>query len=481
MPLLSPHRTEAEAHPSQARPEPVTGLRARHLELALKLQAVTLSHARCPAASTAFASELATALRCSRVSIGFVDGRDVRLRAVSHGGDEGLSGEAFDPISAAMDEALEQGISLYLPVGTTAVSAIRLAHSRVLNSGGGTIATVPIVHLGDGVGAVTLEWSARLTAIDTVVQELEHVVSLVGPVLYLMHLRDAPLTVRASQMLRRGWQRLRSPSGVKWRVGLVAGISALALLTLLPVSYRVGGKARIEGESQRALVAPIDGFLKTSAVRPGDRVKKNQLLIELADQDLLLEQRKWESERAQQDNAYTTALATSERAAMMIALAKADEARANLGLIESQLQRIRITAPFDGVVLQGDLSQSLGAPVQRGKVLMTLAPGDSYRVVVEIDERDIADIRVGQKGHLSLSALPWDALPVLVTRITPIARAVDGANVFDVETEVTAEAARIRPGLEGVAKIEVGQHSLAWAWLHRAADWVRMATWAWFG
>lgn len=483
---LVARRAEAAGAPlqdAQESLEPVAVGRTLRLDvkLALELQAVVLSHAGCAAASAAFASELATALGCSRVSVGFVNGRDVRLRAVSHGGDQDLGGQGFAPLTAAMDEAIEQGLSLYLPVGATPVSAIRLAHSRVPRPGDGAIATVPIVHLGEGVGAVTLEWATPISGLEQLVEELEHVISLVGPVLHLMHLRDAPWTLRVSRRLRRGWQRLNSADGNKWRIGLVSGVIVLGLLTLVPVSYRVGGKARIEGESQRALVTPADGFLKAVSVRPGDRVKKDQLLVELADQDLLLEQRKWQGEQAQQDNAYATALAGSDRAAMMIALAKADEARANLGLVEAQLQRARITAPFDGVVMEGDLTQSLGAPVQRGKVLMVLAPGDSRRVTIEIDERDIGDVRVGQPGRLSLSALPWDALPVRVTRIAPIAHAVDGANVFDVETEVTGDAARIRPGLEGIAKIEVGRRTLAWAWLHRAVDWLRMSTWAWVG
>lgn len=450
-----------------------------HPGLALKLQATVLSHARCAPAATAFASELAAAFGCTQVTVGFVLNGYARLAAVSHGGDARLHGEAFDPIAAAMDEALEQGTSIALPVLADAASAIRLAHAKLAQRQGGAVASIPMVYLHDGVGAVTLEWAARPSGFELVVAELEHLVSLVGPVLHLMHLREAPWRVRALRTLSRGWQRLKSPAGARLRLALVAAAVALGALLLVPVDYRVGGKARIEGEAQRALVAPVDGFLKSAAVRPGDRVKQGQVLIELADQDLLLEHRKWASEQSQQESAYATALARSERSAMVIALAKADEARARLGMIEAQLERARIAAPFDGIVLQGDLSQGLGAPVERGKVLMTLAPGERHRVVVEVDERDIADVRVGQAGSLSLSALPWDALPIRVKRVTPIAKSVDGANVFEVETEVTAGPDRIRPGLEGVAKIEVGRQTLAWACFHRLGDWLRLSVWSW--
>ena len=59
-------------------------------------------------------------------------------------------------------------------------------------------------------------------------------------------------------------------------------------------------------------------------------------------------------------------------------------------------------------------------------------------VIAELDERDIADIRPGQEGSVSLSALPWDALPIEVDRISPIANVADGNNVFEVEARLLA-------------------------------------------
>lgn len=445
--------------------------------LALSLQATVLSHARLREAATALASEIASARGCSRVSVGFVVNGFTALVAVSHGGNEGLGGRAFASLAAAMDEAVAQGASVRWPAD--GAPAIRLAHSRLATGSVGGAATVPIVYIGEAVGAVTCEWSACPPGFPLLVQELENLVSLAGPVLYLMHQREAPLGRRLADVLRRSGRRLRSPDGARTRIALaLASLAVLALLAL-PVAHRVGGRAQIEGEQQRALVAPVDGFLKAAHARPGDRVKAGQLLVEMADQDLALQRRKWASDLGQQENAYASAVARADRAAMVIALARADEARAHLELVEAELARSRILAPFDGIVVDGDLSQSLGAPVERGKPLMVMAPLERYRVVVQVDERDIADVKTGQQGTLALSALPWDTLPIRVTRITPVAHAVEGRNVFDVETDIAADAARIRPGLEGVAKITVGEAPLAWVWSHRLVDWVRLTVWGW--
>ncbi|MGH8679871.1 MAG: efflux RND transporter periplasmic adaptor subunit, partial [Burkholderiales bacterium] len=256
------------------------------------------------------------------------------------------------------------------------------------------------------------------------------------------------------------------------------GLGILAALLFVPVEYRVSAPARVEGAIQRSLVAPVDGFLRAAYVKPGDRVTADQILVELAEQDLQLERRKRESELAQHENTYSAALARSDRTQFVIAQAKAEEARAQLGLIEEQLSRSRIRAPFDGVVIKGDLSQSLGSPVQKGEVLLTIAPVDEFRIIVEVDERDIADVHIGQIGALALAALPSNTLTFKVERVTPVANTRDGRNFFDVEGKLHVHPKSLRPGLQGVAKIKGEDRSFAWIWSHRFVDWVRLTLWS---
>ena len=42
-------------------------------------------------------------------------------------------------------------------------------------------------------------------------------------------------------------------------------------------------------------------------------------------------------------------------------------------------------APFDGVLISGDLGPAIGLPVQRGQALMTVAPAQGWRIVAEVD------------------------------------------------------------------------------------------------
>ena len=66
-------------------------------------------------------------------------------------------------------------------------------------------------------------------------------------------------------------------------------------------------------------------------------------------------------------------------------------------------------SPIDGFVVSGDLCQLLGTPVEQGKTLFQIAPLDEYRVVLEVDERDLPIWRSGQHGELALSGMPSDS------------------------------------------------------------------------
>ena len=138
-----------------------------------------------------------------------------------------------------------------------------------------------------------------------------------------------------------------------------------------------------------------------------------------------------------------------------------------------------LTNVFDGVVIAGDLTQTLGAPVQRGETLLTIAPDQQFRLLIEADERDIADVHHGANGRLALGALIGRSLPFEVVRITPMATTRDGRNFFEVEGKFDASPADLRPGLQGVAKIEAGSRTAVWIWTHRFVDWLRLTVWSW--
>ena len=156
-------------------------------------------------------------------------------------------------------------------------------------------------------------------------------------------------------------------------------------------------------------------------------------------------------------------------------------AQAQLALVEERLARATLKAPFEGIVVSGDLSQLLGSPVEQGKVLFEVAPLDAYRVVLHVDERDIAELALGQRGQIALAGMPYERLPFTVRQITPISTAQEGRNYFRVEARLDQATTRLRPGMEGVGKVEVGDRKLIWIWTHSLVEWLQLASWRWLG
>lgn len=469
------------ATPPAAESAPVVDASVVVAHRLLALQAALLSHDRAAVAATDFANELARHFGCSRVLLGEMRGTSIELTAVSHGGGDALEGEAFEAVCAAMDESVIQACAVHLPAQAGDRVLIRVAHQRWHQRVGGSVLSMPLLQQDRVVGALACEWSSAREDLSAAGLQIEDVAAFAAPLLHLLRESERPWHQRLRRSLARQWQTLGRPESRRARTALAGVVLVLAGLTAVPVSHDVAARARIEGEQQRALVAPTDGFLKAALVRPGDVVRAGQPLVELADQDLLLDRQRWSGELGQQESAYAAAMAKADRAQMVMALGRVEQARAQLAKAEAQLQRATVLAPFDGVVLQGDLSQAVGSPVERGKPLLTIAPDKRYRIMVDVDERDIGHVATGQAGQLALAALPWQRLPFEVRRVTPMARAVDGANVFEVEASLAPGAPALRPGLEGVAKIRVGERSLAWIWSHRVLDWLRLRTWAWWG
>lgn len=438
-------------------------------DVILRCQAALLSRSRLAEAATALAVELAEIMRCLRVSIGLLENDAMRIIASSQAGELDSRHAAAVAITAAMHEAVDQRQSVGWPP-PAAPTTISLAHRAL--AGASEACTVPIVSGGNIIGAITLERTPAAAAWPDQLALWEDIASFAGPVLDLKRTVEAPWHRRVAASVR---ESLATPN--RRRSAWAVAALVVAGLLMLPLPWRVSAPARLEGSVQRAVVAPADGFLEQANVRPGDQVVAGQVLAHLSAQDLELERKRRESELRQHESGYRAAQARNDRTQMVISQSRAGEAQALLSLAETQLDRTRLQAPFDGLVIKGDLSQTLGAPVQRGEVLMVLAPSDSFRLIVEVDESDIAAIRPGQKGQLALAARPEQPLGFTTRRIVPVAMAADGRNYFEVEAAPDAAESNLRPGLSGVAKIEVGERRLAWLLFHRAAAWLRLALW----
>jgi RND family efflux transporter MFP subunit len=447
----------------------------------LELIATSLQHERFQAAATAVATELATTLACERVSIGFMKGRHIILRALSHSAAFGKKTNLIRALEAAMDEAADQLATIVHPPRKGGPVQVTRAHAELLQQhGAGAACTIPLTAGGAVLGALVLERPIGEGFDARTVELCEHAALLVGPVLDVKRREDRWLAQKAADSMVTHLRHLTGPRHVALKLWVSVAVVTALFFAIAKGDYQVTADATLEGTVQRAVAAAIPGYVAEAPARAGDVVRKGDVLATIDDRDLRLERLKWVSQRAQRVNEYREAMASQQRARIRVLGAQLEQAEAQIALLDEQIARTRILAPFDGIVVKGDLSQSLGAPVERGNVLFELAPLDAYRVILKVDERDVADVVVGQSGHLALSSLPHDPLPLVVEKITPVSVVEEGRNFFRVEAGVKGGIERLRPGMEGVGKIHVERRRLAWIWTHKIVHWLRMWVWSWW-
>ena len=457
-----------------------TQMRLTRTAGALDLLAAAGEHRRLEGTLLNLVNELAARLHCQRVSIGLIrTGRSVRLLAVSHSASVRRRSQIARAIENAMDEALDQTSSIRYPAPEP-TQALTLAHRALAKASGATAtASIVLFRQGQPFGAITLERQDGAFE-EADVELCEATATLVAPLIDVQHQNERWISGRIVDAISSTTQALVGRGHPALKLGFVAALAGLMGLGFADGEYRIAAKTVLEGSIQRAAVAPFEGFITQAPRRAGDTVQQGELLASLDDKDLVLDRAKSISEMAKLQQKYNEALAKHDRAAMGVLQAQRAQAQAQLTLTEEKLARSRITAPFDGIVVSGDLSQMLGSPVEKGKLLFEVAPLHGYRAVLQVDERDIRYVAAGQIGHLALAADPAHPLPFEIVRVTPVASADEGRNAFRVEASLLQnETTALRPGLEGVAKIEAGSRSLLWIWTHSLVDWLRLTAWKW--
>ena len=173
----------------------------------------------------------------------------------------------------------------------------------------------------------------------------------------------------------------------------------------------------------------------TPLVRIDDAMLRAQAERADADRDLaqqqLLRMRKLREQNA-------TAPAELERAE-----AAARSANAALSLLQLQIARSVVRAPFSGAV--GQRFVSVGDYVTTASRLLTLQTVDPQRAVIEVPERHAANLRPGQTVEFSVAAQPQRKFAARVDFIDPV---VESTNRTITVKGLAANQDRIlRPGM----------------------------------
>lgn len=242
----------------------------------------------------------------------------------------------------------------------------------------------------------------------------------------------------------------------------------------------------------------VDGYIATLHVDKGDFVKTNQLLVEIDHTDYhhAVNQAKAnlsaaKAKVAQQDAVLRNAKLTFDRMQTLIkdqfvsqqdldnAQVNLDAARAAQDSLQAQVNQMEVAlaqsernltysylrAPFAGYVAERNLdtgayvSSATASTSTMSRGIMSLHDINTVRVLIEVVERDIPLVQVGQKAELRAEAYPDHVFEGTVTRIV---QALNRATrTMTVEVDLPNGDRRLKGGMFARVEVLVGTHRQA--------------------
>jgi RND family efflux transporter MFP subunit len=424
-------------------------------------------------------TELTREFDCDRVAFSEFRRHHCQVVALSNSSSFDERSNLIQKIADAMDEAIEQDSTITFP--DPKASLVQRAHQDLARKfGSGSLCSIPLIHEKKVFGAVTLLRSEEKPFDRDTLDLCQQTLSLTTPFLALKRDEERSLIGKIATTLKKRLNQAFGFKHLKLKFLVVTASLLLILSTLIESDFRISADAVLEGKIQRVVAAPISGYLLSASARAGDTVRRGDVMASLDDSELKLELAQQDGELQKARREYREAQSSRDLVKVRVVSEQINQTRAEIDLTRQQLDNIRLTAPFDGVIIEGDLSQLLGSPVERGDTLFKIAPLSGYRIILKVDESDISHVVPGQVGILALSSLTERNLALTVEKITAVAKADDGANIFRVEASLSNAPDMLRPGMQGVGKINAGRARLIWIWSHEITDWLRLWIWSWW-
>ena len=266
------------------------------------------------------------------------------------------------------------------------------------------------------------------------------------------------------------------------------------------LTSKVIANGKIEAARKVDISANVMGQIVNLTVREGDVVKKGDFLLQIdraqlaasaasaeASLNALLHDR--DASRARQEEAelgYQRAQrsfdenliprADLERAGAALAAARAARAAAEQHIAQARsslvgardtLSKTTILAPIAGIVTRLPVEEGevavVGTMNNPGTVLMTISDMGVVEAVMEIDETDIPNVKIGQEAIVEVDAYPNQKFNGVVTEVgsSPLDRQAGDSEAirFEVKIQLKNPPPDVRPGFSVSAEIITGRRA----------------------
>ncbi len=243
----------------------------------------------------------------------------------------------------------------------------------------------------------------------------------------------------------------------------------------------VTANGRIVPKTDVKISAYVPAKITKLPVEEGNVVEKGQLLVQLDDTEYRAAVNRSKAELAsarasmeqaqlvfnRQKELFGKKLSSEEqydmaRTELDLARARRQQAAASLDQTRYNLSKTTMASPMDGIVtsLNAEVGEivMIGTMNNPGTVIMTVSDMSEIETEVEVDETDIAQVKLGQETEISIDAYPDTTFRGRVTEIGHAARisglgTQDQVTNFLVKVMLLDDVATIRPGMSASVDI----------------------------
>ena len=265
------------------------------------------------------------------------------------------------------------------------------------------------------------------------------------------------------------------------------------------VTATVRAPGRVQPETQVKLSANVPGEVRNLPIHEGDSVRKGQFLLQIDDAQYraqvgeanaalaaarsnlkLAEASLTQSQSVlrRKEALSTQNLVSAEELDQARTQASTDQARVEAGredvrrlqstlqMAHDNLRKTRFVSPINGTVTQLTIERGeiavIGTMNNPGTVLLTVADLSRMKVEADVDETDVATVRIGQEATVKVDALPDTSL---VGHVTQIANSpmISGAETQEQETNFKVDVTIdnpppiLRPGMTADVEIRTAR------------------------
>jgi membrane fusion protein (multidrug efflux system) len=204
----------------------------------------------------------------------------------------------------------------------------------------------------------------------------------------------------------------------------------------------------------------VAGRIAQIAFKDGQGVKRGQLLVALDSTvnaaEVAKARAEWELARSNQKRADDLASKNFiSSSAQEQAASNVQVLEANVKLAEARLSKMRIVAPFDGVV--GIRNVSVGDYVKDGADLINIEEVRTLKVDFRLPERYLTQVRVGQAVDVVADALPGKSFRGALDAINP--RVEANGRSLEVRARLDNSSGALRPGMFVRVRVIIGERN----------------------